>query len=183
MARRRSSGRATSTTSPDTTTTASGDLAQLWASEYNRFQASRSRIKQAGQWRRNEVTPRVPWTDAQPFQVMLPHAATMGQSVAAFLARRRPSVHRDPLGSDPRSERIASRIERWLQPVLEDELQSNGEPLWDACLALAVHDGEWASIVQPAESHWDDLLDYTVDEGGTSVIAPRFQRDAKGRSQ
>jgi len=170
---------------PDTqlaSTTASGDLAQLWATEYGRFQASRSRIKQAGQWRRNEVTPRVPWADPGPFQIMLPHATTMGQSVAAFLARRRPSVHRDPLGSDPRAERIASRIENWLQPVLEDELQSNGEPLWDAALAFAVHDGEWASLVVPAADHWDELLDYTVDEGGVTVIAPRFQRDSKGRA-
>ncbi|HEY8694844.1 MAG TPA: hypothetical protein VIR57_19110 [Chloroflexota bacterium] len=102
--------------------------------------------------------------------------------MAAFLARRRPSVHRDPLGSDPRAERIASRIENWLQPVLEDELQSNGEPLWDAALAFAVHDGEWASLVVPAADHWDELLDYTVDEGGVTVIAPRFQRDSKGRA-
>ena len=54
---------------------------------------------------------------------------------------------------------------------VEDELQSNGEPLWDACLAFATHDGEWASLVQPAADHWDELLDYTVDEGGVGDCA------------
>src|SRR5258707_11143505 len=102
------------------------DLASLWARESERFRSSRSRIRQAGQWRRNEVMPRVPWTDPTPFQVTLPHATTMGQAVVAFLARRRPQAHRLPLGSDPRAERIASRIENWVQPLIEDEIQSNG---------------------------------------------------------
>src|SRR5919109_1458902 len=91
------------------------DLAALWSTEYERFRASRSRIRQAGQWRRNEVMPRVPWADPGPFQVMLPHATTMGQAVVNFLARRRPQAHREPLGSDPRAERISSRIELWVQ--------------------------------------------------------------------
>src|SRR5437868_5055295 len=114
-------------TLPDSAQAASPkrNLAALWSTEYERFRASRSRIRQAGQWRRNEVMPKVPWTDPTPFQVTLPHATTMGQAVVNFLARRRPTVHRQPLGSDPRAERIASRIENWLQPLLEDEIQSN----------------------------------------------------------
>lgn len=155
------------------------DLSSLWATESQRFRASRLRIREAGRWRRNEVLPTVPWDDPAPFRVMLPHATTMGASVAAFLARRRPNVHREPLGSDPRAERISSKIEAWLQPILEDQLKANGEPLWDANLAHAVHDGEWAVLVQPDCSHWDDLLSYTDDD---DRINPRFQRDAKGRA-
>lgn len=182
MARRRKSAAAGPVPDSQQAATPSRNLAALWSTEVGRFQASRSRIRQAGQWRRNEVMPRVPWTDPSPFQVTLPHATTMGQAVVNFLARRRPAVHRQPLGSDPRAERISSRIENWLQPLLEDEIQCGGEQLWDANLAFATHDGEWAVLVQPDMTHWDELLEYTVEEGGVDVIAPRFQRDSKGRA-
>lgn len=158
------------------------NLAALWSTEYERFRMSRSRIRAAGQWRRNEVMPQVPWANPDPFRVMLPHATTMGQAVVNFLARRRPQVHREPLGSDPRAQRISSRIELWLQALLDDELQVGGENLWDANLAFATHDGEWGVIVQPDTSHWDEMLDYTVEEGSQDRIAPHFARDKKGRA-
>lgn len=158
------------------------DLALLWQTEYARLRPSRDRIAECTRWRRSQVQPTIPWADGAAFAVKLPHAITLGQDVANFLARKPPVIRRPPLGSDPAAQRVASRIETWLQAAMT-ELRSGGTDLWAACIAAAAHDGEFAVLVQPAPSHWASLVDFTTAEDGQDVIAPVFRRDSKGRAE
>lgn len=159
------------------------DLASLWSSEYGRVRDSRRRIEVCGQWRRQEVLPHVPpeWSNPAAFQIMLPHAVTLSQDVANFLGRKTPAIRRVPLGQGPTAGRTASKVELWASSAM-DALRTNGESIWDAIIAAAVHDGEFAVLVSPRPAYYGSLLSFTGDGPDQTTIAPTFQRDSKGRT-
>jgi len=164
-----------------------GELAALWDSEYARFQFSRRQIDVCGQYRRREVHPHIPagWENPDAFRVELPHPTTLGQDVVNFLGRKRPTARRDPNGEGPTARRLASKVEEWVQACMDDALKANGEDLWEALLAHATNDGEFAVIVSPAPKAWSNLISFTTGEQdgqGNDIIDPIFQRDAENRS-
>jgi hypothetical protein len=156
------------------------DLTALWAQHQGRFQPSRDLIEVCGKWERDEIKPIVPTRDGvlQGFPVTLPHATTMPQDVASFVARRQPSFHRKPLGGGTRADKAASDIETWLQEAFASKILIDGEPLWDTLCAFGTHDAEYAVIVQPAQSHYSGLLNLFEDDGKT--FRAEWRRNADG---
>jgi hypothetical protein len=160
------------------------DLPSYWSDSFPRFRRSRALIDECGRWARQEVKPRVSRRKVdgqvaqQGFPVVLPHSTTMGQDVAAFVARRQPSFHRKPLGGGTRAERTASKVEQWLQEAFASKVFVEGEPLWDAITSFAANDGEFAVLIQPASSAYSGFLDFR-DEDGT--ISATWRRNRAGQ--
>lgn len=162
------------------------DLATLWSTNETRFKPSRDKIEECGQWERGEVRPTLPLRMVngkqvpQGFPVVLPHATTMPQDVAAFVARKEPSLKRTPLGEGSRAERDASNVERWLQEAFASKVMIEGKPLWKVLTSIATHDSEYAVLVQPAQSAYKGVLSLHDDDG---QISATWQRATDGRDR
>lgn len=167
----------------DDTQNAARDLAAMWTQNEGRFKPSRDLINECARWERQEVRPQLPTRmvegrqTIQGWPVTLPHATTMGQDVASFVARRQPSLKRTPLASGTRAQRDASDVETWLQEAFSSKVKVEGSPLWDTLCAFGTHASEYAVLVQPAPSHYAGLLNLRDDDGR---ISASWQRNKDG---
>lgn len=158
------------------------DLHALWTAEYGRFSSSRALIETCAAWARGTVEPHVPanWQAPEKFRVTLPHAVTLGQDVAAFVGRKQPAPKRIPLGAGTKAAKAASTVEEWLQAVLLDYLQIDGDPLYEVLVSYATHDAEFGVLVSPRPAHYAHLLQFQDEDG--QVVA-RWRRNREGETE
>jgi hypothetical protein len=158
------------------------NLQALWQRNEGRFRNSRDLIDTCAKWNRQarETWPRIPSKDgiAQGFALVLPHSTTMPQDVAAFVARREPSLRRTPIGGGgSRAQKQASEVEEWLAAAMKDKVKIDDDPLWPALCSIATHDSEHCVLVQPAVSHYSGLLTLLEDDNSTIRAVWRRNKD------
>jgi hypothetical protein len=113
--------------------------------------------------------------DADAFRVSTPEKTVSVLKLRNKLSTRLPRLKREPTGTSDTSSRIASRVERFANPAVFDQLS-----VQDAYDLLTV-EAEAATIVVPKPAAWNKLpADFLDDDRQT--IRKNFQRDYKGRT-
>lgn len=156
------------------------DLKDLWNSQIKLFPNSLSRIedsREVVEGRRKAPLPQAiaERPDAEAFRVSTPEKTTSVLKLRNKLALREHKLVRDPTGTSDASSRIASRVERFANPAVYDQLSI--QDVYDLLLIEA----EAATIVVPKPASWKGLPE-SMFESDRQTIKPSYQRDYRNRS-
>ena len=157
------------------------EAAELWTDLRSRFSQSRQRIATCRKWLTHQVRPTIPeeWTPPVKMEWMLPSAITTPLATVQVMGRRRPYLHREPIGGSGGqvARRKAEQVELWINACLE-ELERQGGPLWLPLVGALFNQGECAVLgPYPLPAHWEKFPDFTDKD---DKVLPQYERDTSG---
>mgnify|MGYP001560150820 CR=1 FL=1 len=158
-----------------------GELVEeLWRTHSARFTGSLGRIKDARDLLMGLKRAPLPQViadrpDGEAFRVDLPQKYTSTMQLINKLASPDPKLRRPKTSTSDMGERTASRIEKFVNPAVDDNFSNRDN------VELLTVEAEAAAIVVPDVARWLRVpSDYYEDDGET--IKPSYRRDDQGRA-
>lgn len=160
------------------------DLRDLFQSQTKLYPNSLGRMTDSRDMMERRRKPPLPAAiasrpDADAFRFSSPEPIVSVMKLRNKLALRIPELSREPLGVTDSASRIASRVERFVDPAVFGAPHGlNIQDLYDLLLV----EGEACIIVRPSPAAWRKMPDgYLEDDNET--VKKSYRRDYRGRSE
>lgn len=132
---------------------------------------------------RTEIPPEFELQDKEKFRVRLPQGTTVPLKTINVLQRKRPHVKRYPVGAGPAADQRSTKIERWLNSVMDKLFD------WDTAIDWQFNEAEVLVVTLPREVDIEkvpSLMEaYEENKGNKGEpkqgIRNMYRRDSKGR--